>query len=207
MSTILSEPEILIDDSPFEPARFSVEAYHRLIDSDAFTGDERFELLEGVVVAKMNKNPPHVVSSSRTDRRLLAVLPAGWHLRRQDPLTLGDSEPEPDFAITRGIPENYLDRHPSGNDVGLACEVSDTSLRKDRLKARIYGKAGIPYYWIINLEDRCIECFSDPETKGRRSNYRTVRRYLETETIPLILDGVTVAQFAVNDLLPPAAAE
>src|SRR5438046_1132038 len=113
---------------PYQPMRMSIEQYHHLIDTGMFVTNERFELLEGVVVEKMTKNPPS-----------------------QDLITLADSEPEPDLAVIRGSFEDYGKRHPRSDDVGLVIEISDASLVTDRYKASIYAAAGIPFYLIVNL--------------------------------------------------------
>lgn len=199
-----SQPVSIDENAPFEPARLTVEMYHRLVDSGVFADNERFELLEGVLVAKMVKGTPHVVCLKVTRHSVGAVLPAGWHTQEQDPITLSDSEPEPDLVIVRGLIRDFGKRLPGGGDVGMVCEVADTSLTKDRLKARIYGRGGIPWYWIINIKARCIECRSQPFATSRRSGYRNLRVYEEDEEIPLILDGVEIARFAVRDLLPDA---
>lgn len=193
-------------DEPFEPTPLSLETYHQLINSEELPDGLRFELLEGVLIVKMNKKRPHVISTSRANAVLNAALPSGWHIQQQDPLFLEDSEPEPDQAVVRGKAEDYRVQHPSGADVGLVCEVSESTLRRDRLKARLYGRAGIPYYWLINLASRQVECFSNPGLKSRRKGYQTSQVYTEDQSLPLVLDGVTVCELPVRDLLPPLEA-
>ena len=102
--------------------RFSVDQYHQMIDLGFLTSP--VELIDGWVVPKMPKKPPHVRSSQKVARRIESLLPAGWHLRRQDPITTLDSEPEPDIAVVQGAEEDYGERHPAPTDVGLIVEVS-----------------------------------------------------------------------------------
>ena len=45
-------------------------------------------------------------------------------------------------------------------------EVSDSSLGEDREMAQLYGGAGIPVYWIINLIDGLVEVYSNPGPMG-----------------------------------------
>ena len=78
-------------------------------------------------------------------------------------MTTPTSEPEPDLAIVRGIHRDYRTRHPSGCEVALVIEVADTSLQKDRNKARIYASAGVKEYWIINLVEFQLEQFTDSD--------------------------------------------
>src|SRR5437660_2976908 len=75
----------------------SVEAYHAL--GEAGLIPERTELLYGFVYHKMPKSPPHTFLVLRLLRLLEPVLPPGFHLRPEQPLTFVDSEPEPDVAV------------------------------------------------------------------------------------------------------------
>jgi Uma2 family endonuclease len=132
--------------------RFSVTEYHRLIELGVLNEDDNLELLEGYLVHKMSRNPPHDAAIQKGTRKWIRVLPPGWDLRVQSAITLPESEPEPDFAIVRGDANAYLTRHPIAADVGLVVEVSDSTLPGDRDdKGRIYARAGIPCYWIVNV--------------------------------------------------------
>src|SRR5215470_17301210 len=88
--------------------RFSVAEYHKLIDIGILTEDDNLELLEGYLVHKMSRNPPHDGTLQLLQEILAPVLPAGWRLRIQSAITLPDSEPEPDGAVARGDARTYL---------------------------------------------------------------------------------------------------
>ena len=81
----------------------------------------------------------------------------GWICRCQLPITTLRSEP--DLSVVSGCITDFRDRHPSGNDCRLLIEVADSSLQKDRAKAAIYFPAGVKEYWIVNLEDKRLECY------------------------------------------------
>jgi Uma2 family endonuclease len=152
--------------------RFSVDEYHRLTQVGVLTEDDDVELLEGYVVHKMARNPPHDGAIDLTHHALSKLLPPGWMLRIQEAITLADSEPEPDLAVVRGTPRSFLQHHPTAADVGLVIEVADSSLDSDRTdKARIYARAGIPLYWIINLVDGQIEVCSHPSGQTTDPDY------------------------------------
>jgi hypothetical protein len=187
---------------PYQPMRMTVAQYHHLIDTGMFASNERYELLEGVVVEKMTKNPPHVVARARCEAVLAALLPAGWHIRSQDPITLADSEPEPDRAVVRGTLEDYSLRHPRGTDIGLLIEIADASLVTDRYKANIYAADAIPAYWIVNLPERVVEVHSRPQGTGKKAAYADIRSVQPQDQFPFILDGVEVAAIRAGDLLP-----
>jgi len=195
-----AQPTFLADASI---ARFTVKQYQRMIECGAVTHADKLELLEGYLVRKMSRNPPHDGTIGVMDETLRAAVPPGWYLRTQLTVVLPDSQPEPDFAIARGRSRDYLTHHPTPADLGLAVEVADSSLLRDQQdKARIYARAGIPVYWIINLVDRRIEVYTQPTGPTAAPAYATALAYQQGDTVPLVLAGNTVATIPVADLLP-----
>jgi Uma2 family endonuclease len=184
--------------------RLSVDQYHELIRSGKLSEDDPVELLEGLLVFKMPKNTPHTTATGLSRREVEHVLPADWHYRSQEPLTLSDSEPEPDGAVVRGRIEDYAQRHPRPSDTALVIEVADTSLERDRgLKLRTYARAGIPVYWIINLVARQVEVYFSPSGSGADATYHESRVYRSGDVVPLELPDRAAANVAVDSLLPP----
>ncbi|BAU14560.1 hypothetical protein LEP3755_51090 [Leptolyngbya sp. NIES-3755] len=168
-----------------------------MIQLGILTDDDPVELLEGWLVYKMPKNPPHRITTKLTRDALDQILPPGWYVDTQEPITLSDSEPEPDVVIVRGTTQDYLDRHPTAQDIALVIEVADSTLDRDRTsKKRLYARAGIPIYWIINLVDRSIEIYTQPENEDYQQQ-TTV-----TEGIEVVLEGSTIAQIPLQNLLP-----
>lgn len=80
----------------------------------------------------MPKNPPHRVTTHLVRTALENILPPGLYVDSQEPITLSNSEPEPDIVVIRGDTQQYLDRHPGAEDIAMVIEVSDTTLRRDR---------------------------------------------------------------------------
>jgi Uma2 family endonuclease len=183
--------------------RFSVAEYHKLIDIGILTEDDNLELLEGYLVLKMSRKPPHDGTLQLIQENLAPVVPAGWCLRIQCAITLSDSEPEPDGALVRGNARTSLSRHPGPTDIGLLLEVSDTTLAGDRAdKGRIYARAGLAYYWIVNLNDRQIEVYTSPSGPTASPAFAQRTDYHAGDSVPLVLDGTLVASIAVGELLP-----
>jgi Uma2 family endonuclease len=117
-------------------------------------------------------------------------------------ITTDDSEPEPDVAVIRGTRRDYRDRHPSPADVGLITEVADATLQRDRTrKKRIYAHAGIPVYWIINLVDRQIEVYSNPQPTTTEPDYLHQQNYQAEDELLVVLDGVDIGRVLVRELL------
>lgn len=182
--------------------QFTVEQYHRMIDAGVFEATDRFELVEGRIFTKMTKKPPHDVSLTLTQEELGKPLPEKWMLRIQCAITTGDSEPEPDIAVVLKPGRRYLRGHPGPGDIGLLVEVADSTLHFDRTnKKRVYARARIPVYWIVNLIDRCVEVYSDPKG-GKSPTYRNAQVFGSGDEVPLIIDGKQVGAIAVADLLP-----
>jgi Uma2 family endonuclease len=183
--------------------RFSVEEYHRMIQAGVFAHDDRFELLEGWIVAKMSRNPPHDVALDKSQDAIRQRLPNGWRLRIQSAITTADSEPEPDLAVVRGPAERYMSAHPMAPDIALVVEVAESSLSEDRTdKARIYARAGIGDYWIVNLIDSVIEVYADPTGDVPAPQYRDRDTFHAGQSIPMRIDGKQIASVPVNELLP-----
>jgi Uma2 family endonuclease len=152
--------------------RMSVEEYEAMVASGAFQGRRRLHLINGLLVEKMTQNPPHAIAFILCGDQLDRVTPIGWHVRSAQPIRLSgqDSEPEPDHCIVRGAVRDYLAGHPGPADIALVVEISDTSLAADRdYAARLYGPAGIPVCWIVNLIDRVVEVYTRPGPGGYAS--------------------------------------
>jgi Uma2 family endonuclease len=185
------------------PRRLSIQEYHKLVANGALTTDDRVELLEGFLVQKKPSSPPRDSTLQLLNHELIHVLPAAWDMRVRCAVTLSDSEPEPDIAIVRGTNRSYFRRHPGPADIGALVEVADSTLLGDRAdKGRIYARANVPIYWIVNLIDRQIEVYEQPSGPTSAPAFAKTTTYREGDSIPLVLDGKAVATYAVKDLLP-----
>src|SRR5260221_10212716 len=100
LATAVDEPAIRARMHPI-----SVETYHRLGEIGHFS--ERTELIRGVIIDQMRRTPLHTTIVSLLVRHLLAVLPAGRHVRPQEPLTFADFEPQPHIAVLRRSAHHY----------------------------------------------------------------------------------------------------
>ncbi len=165
MAAILEIPEVLQRIS-----RLSVEEYHRL---DEFNEHgRRTELVRGLVIEKMSKSPLHRTIASRLYRLLLAHLPDGFCVWKEEPLTLADSEPEPDISVTRGQESDFATAHPATAE--LVVEIAVSSAVLDRELASLYAEAGVKEYWILLGPERQAEVYRQPQ-KGRYQQMQIVR--------------------------------
>lgn len=188
---------------PEPPARITVGQYHAMIEAGVFAEDERVELLEGWLFHKMAKKATHRYSTRAVRKWLEKVLPPDWEVDSQEPITTLESEPEPDVSVVRAGVLDDKKRHPRPKEVGLVVEVSEGTLVRDRgIKKRVYARARIATYWIVNLVDKQIEVHADPTGPGKRPDFRDTQIYKPGDAIPFVLDGIEIAQIEVNDLLP-----
>jgi hypothetical protein len=186
---------------PYPVYRFTVEQYHRMVETGILTTNDRVELLEGWVVPKLAYNPPHDGTVWLTQTALLSRLPQEWILRVRSAIRTADSEPVPDLVVARGPGLRYFSAHPHPEDIGLVIEIADTTLEMDRIeKGRVYARAGISTYWIIALPESRVEVYSDPKA-GKRPAYREREDYHVWQKLPLPLGGPRVKRVPVRELL------
>ncbi len=136
-----------------------------------------------------------------TRELLRQLLPPGWHCRRQCSLETTDSVPEPDVCAVRGDILDSEERHPTRDDVALVVEVSDSTLARDRLKRRVYARAGIPTDWIVKLVDSQLEVFTNPRDTGRAADYSSEAILTRTDVVTWSLPHHVPLEIAVADLV------
>ena len=170
MHDILDLPEVRARVS-----RISVARYHETPELNE--NGRPTELIRGIIIEKMPKSPLHASIVTILSKLLTGMIPAGCTLRPDNPLTLTDSEPEPDLAVVVGSERDFFTSHPT--TCALAIEVAVTSVELDREKALIYAEASVQEYWIILAERREVEVYRQPEG----GQYRELRTHTHGETI------------------------
>lgn len=146
--------------------RFSLDEYHRLIEAGAFDEDLRVELVEGVLVDMSPKTREHESAIRWLNRWLIeAVDPERFEVGVGSPITTENSEPEPDLmVIPLSAPRPY---HPG--TASLVIEVAVSSQRRDlRQKPILYARAGIPEYWVVDLDAGNVVIHRTPSASGDR---------------------------------------
>jgi len=182
--------------------RITVAQYDEMIAAGLFEPREEHhvELIEGEIVPMSPIGPPHSEHVEIFTEWSFDVRPrAEVKIRVQDSLGIPelDSVPEPDLFWARR--RDYSKRRPEARDILLLVEVAESSLRKDRgEKARLYARAGIADYWIVNVKGRSIEVRRDPQN----GNYQCVKVFHPGDVVAL-LAFPTIA-FPVSLLFPDA---
>lgn len=170
--SLLSEPELFEQVMPL-----SVQVYHKLCEiSPEFISTE---LIEGVVFKKMTKSTEHSFFSELLVDLISRCLPGGVYIRVEKPLTIGNSEPEPDIAVVKGDMFTYKNENPT--TALLVIEIARTSAIFDRLKVSVYAKANIPNYWIVHTVKKQVEVYSTPKS----GKYTAKQILKENDDLPI----------------------
>ena len=151
--------------------RFNTEEYYRMAETGVLRPEARVELLDGEILDMSPIGPFHGGVVNYLNSSLSAFALGRWILAVQNPVRLDEySEPEPDLALLKPVDDFYRTRHPGPEDVFLLIEVADTTVEKDRtVKLRLYGGAGIPEVWIVDLQELALEVYREPHLTGYSS--------------------------------------
>jgi Uma2 family endonuclease len=173
-----------------------------MIEHGLLGEDDRVELIDGEILTVAPQGIRHAGTIGLVHDALCVVF-GHTLVRVQLPLALDPaSEPEPDLAVVPGSPRDYLDAHP--DTAQLIVEVADATLTfARRAKGSLYARAGIPEYWIVNVNRRELEVYRDPvEDSSARYGwtYQKVTRLRAGEFITPL--AAPHARIAVADLLP-----
>ncbi len=139
--------------------------WQRLGEANIFTPNSHLELIDGEILEMAPIGFYHAGHLKRLNQLFSRLLTQNQAvISIQDPLQLSDlSEPEPDFMLLRPDTDDYMSRHPNANDVLLLIEVADSSLYYDQNeKLRLYARHAIAEYWLLNLNDYCLEVYRQP---------------------------------------------
>jgi Uma2 family endonuclease len=159
---------------------------------------EPYQLIDGELIVKIPKGDKHNDLVSLL-AELLRTIFGRLRVREEKTIKIPDvtNWPEPDIAVVNRDPNGT---NPTASEILLVVEVSDTTLRDDLgRKAFNYAKAGIPEYWVLNVEGRCFVVHRDPDVKF--GNYKQVISCAEAEPIhPL---SAPEAQIKLTEILLP----
>ena len=185
--------------------RFSVEEYFQIIESGALGPEPRTELIDGVIIDKMTKNSPHIIATDLVQYLFIRLVPAGYFFTMGNPVVIEalNSVPEPDAMVVRDDPRDIRGRGATPAVTALAVEVADTPYALDRSrKSKLYAMAGIPIFWLVDLNRRRLEVFSNLSGQGDQSQYDSAKSFGESDEAPFVLDGQEIARFRVSEILP-----
>lgn len=150
-------------DPVYERAVFTSEEFETLVAKGAFAGLGRFELREGIIYRMNAQHAPHARAKMELAMALRAAFTAApdYEVVIEGSVRFeGGFSPEPDILVWRvgEAPKAF-----PGDRVCLIVEVSDSTLADDLgAKRDLYARAGLPEYWVADLNARVIHQFADP---------------------------------------------
>lgn len=169
----------------------TVADFELLTESGALDRYHRTELIAGTIVAMNAQYSRHGFAKSRLSFRLSSAVQASsddLEVVSETSVSIPPiNMPQPDIIVVAGFNDGAIDV----SRVRLAIEVSDSSLAFDRdVKTPIYAAAGIPEYWIVDVNAAEVHQLWAPAEGA----------YRERRTVPLAgpLASVTIAGLAVD---------
>lgn len=160
--------------------KWSVEEWHELINSGVLEG-KAVELLEGDIVEVSPEGIEHSATNRSINDYLRELLKGKAYISEAHPITLDNSEPEPDIAIVRLPSTIYLQHHPYAEDIYWLIEVSNHTLAKDlEIKTATYARNGIPEYWVVDLKNKQLIVHTQPD----RDKYLQIVTYSKGTVTP-----------------------
>jgi Uma2 family endonuclease len=146
--------------------KFTVASLVLMEEAGILPPDHRTELLNGELIDMSPIKAPHAYCVTQLTRFFYQHLSANEYLISvQNPVQLSEyALPQPDVVVAHYRAKGYFDRHIQPSDVALLVEVADSTYRYDRhTKLSEYAAAGVPEYWIVNINERQLEVYTQPE--------------------------------------------
>lgn len=144
---------------------FTADEYHKMADVGILAPDDRYELIKGEIIKMAPIKSTHAGYVNFLLEYLIVTLHQQYTVIGQNPARLSPySEPEPDIVVANYREDRYRSAHPTPVDILLVVEVADSTLEYDRsTKKALYAEAGIPEYWIVNIPEKQVEIYRQPE--------------------------------------------
>jgi hypothetical protein len=179
--------------------RWTREEYEAL--SAVTVSQEKLELIEGDLISKMGKKRPHVIALNLLRGWLVSIFGLPF-VNSEAPIDVSDednrtNEPEPDLIVLNRHESEFLRSNPRPADLLLVIEIADTTLGFDlTTKARLYARAEIAEYWVLDISGRRMIVHRDPF----QGQYRTVSAYEENESVAPF--AASSSELLLRDLIP-----
>jgi Uma2 family endonuclease len=170
--------------SSIPPRKRWTRAECSLLESSGIWEQQKLELIDGELLNKMGQNPPHVILLGRIMEWLIQIMGPG-RVNVNAPIDAAPednttNEPVPDAIVRKQPPSLQQAANTQPRELDLVVEVSDSSLRFDMtVKARLYARAGIVEYWVLDVSGQRLIVHREPSPAG----YGTVIAYNESEKV------------------------
>jgi Uma2 family endonuclease len=183
------------------PYRLTADQVMRMVEAGIIPDHEDVELWDGVLYLMTKKEPHNYVVGQLADL-LRPLIPQGCHVREEKSAVWDrHSLPEPDVAVCVGERSAYLPNVPPLEKLALVVEVNASTPRADHVQKPLgYATAGVPVYWVVDVEQRRVVVRTVPNAAGEYERH-VIRR--PGETLDVVVGGQECGTIRVEDILPP----
>ena len=154
---------------------------------------ERVELIRGEIIRMSPIGPRHGAAVDATARAMVLIAGDSAIVRVQGTVVLDQFfAPQPDLVLLRPRNDFYLEKNPGPSDIILIVEVAESSLEYDTtVKMAAYAIMGIHEYWVADLQNDRVLCYSD--SVHGKDFYRTTREFRRGDVLaPELLPDCTL---------------
>jgi hypothetical protein len=150
--------------------KFRSDEIYKMIKVGILPEESGWELIHGEIVRRMSIGSKRVGTVIRMSKLFERRFGDYVFVSTQNPIHIDEyNEPEPDIALLKPREDFYTTSLPLPSDVLLLVEISDSTIDYDReTKKIIYAVAGIEEFWLVNLKNDTIECYSQPKNGDYR---------------------------------------
>lgn len=177
--------------------KFTVEQYHKMLESGILTENDRVELIAGEIVEMSPIGTKHAACVARLIWLFMRTLADAAIIWVQNPIQLNDnSEPQPDVVLLKPRDDFYESAHPQPSDIFLLIEVADATIKYDReVKVPLYAKDNILEVWLVDINEQIVEVYREPTSDG----YRNIQKFSRGQTLSIL--AFPERNITVNEVL------
>jgi Uma2 family endonuclease len=163
--------------------KFTVEQYHKMIESGILTEDDRVELIRGEIIEMSPIGIKHAACVNRLVNVLAYLLGKRVIVAAQNPVALkNNSQPQLDVALLKPRDDFYATAHPQPQDIFLLIEVADSTVVYDReVKIPLYAEANIIEVWLVDINEQIVEVYQQPTAAG----YQHIQKFASGQSLSI----------------------
>ncbi len=147
--------------------KFNVNEYRKMAEIGILTPEDRVELIGGEIIAMSPIGRKHAAAVNRLTNLFPPLLANKVIVSVQNSIRLDNySEPQPDIVLLKPRSDFYESKIPEAEDIYLLIEVSDSTITYDQeIKLPLYAESNINEVWIVNLNNKTLEVYRQPQDK------------------------------------------
>ncbi|ACB49703.1 unknown [Crocosphaera subtropica ATCC 51142] len=173
--------------------KFNVNEYHKMAETGILTPEDRVELIKGEIIAMSPIGRKHAATVNRLNQLLCQKFYNKVIVSVQNSIRLDNySEPQPDIVLLKPRSDFYESKIPEPEDIYLLIEVADSTIKYDQdVKLPLYAESKISEVWIVNLNNKTLEVYRQPQNKTyveQKKNVQSISPIAFPETTLTIND-------------------